>query len=325
MFLLSLSDMKEGGVIMAECFYSFLQKPILLKVESFLPKAVPVVKFLTSDKVLANAVLDEQDEVCIGVYVSIEEVAMPSKKKYYTIISAHMTNNLDGNVWWEFNLPLSNYIHIDYETNTSSQGHNLPQGHAYNLQIRLLNSSYDTEGSVAPSITFVSKTPTSITFTLTNNCAGDAFIYYEINDETPDLANRFLRAGQTSADITIDTLAAGNSYDLYAMTIYNGQESVVANYSFSTQIGTQVATPSISLIYFDGISNTVWRIINNDSETAVIYTEINDTTPDYISRTLLPGEGAYVSSYTYYSAPRTIYAIATIAGRLDSALASQAY
>ena len=51
-------------------------------------------------------------------------------------------------------------------------------------------------------------------------------IFYEIDDDTPDLDNVLVGAGATSSEITLSGLSAFTTYTLYAWTYNNGTFSV---------------------------------------------------------------------------------------------------
>lgn len=94
---------------------------------------------------------------------------------------------------------------------------------------------------VTPSISFISKTDSTLTFTVTNNDSATATIYYEHSDATPDLASVSVAAGATSANLTITGLSSGTSYTVYAQATRAGAESSsVVSFTQSTQSWTQL-------------------------------------------------------------------------------------
>jgi len=130
---------------MSNIYYSFIQKPILLETGSFFTGDVVPVKFITSDKVLSNKIQNNGNDVKISVYIQIEEVDNRTKKEYYRFVEAIMEHNLDGNVWWSFELPLTNYYYIDfYNPALSHSFYFLETRKTYNLKIRLKNG-YNTD------------------------------------------------------------------------------------------------------------------------------------------------------------------------------------
>lgn len=78
---------------------------------------------------------------------------------------------------------------------------------------------------VTPTITYVSKGDTTLTFTVTNNDSQASTVYYEHSDNTPDLASVTLAAGATSSNLTISGLAELTSYTVYAQATRTGAES----------------------------------------------------------------------------------------------------
>jgi hypothetical protein len=80
-----------------------------------------------------------------------------------------------------------------------------------------------TEQALAPTITEVSTTATSITFTITNNDSSTAVILYELDDATPDENSIELAAAATSSNITITGLTEDVEYDVYATANVTGK------------------------------------------------------------------------------------------------------
>jgi hypothetical protein len=71
-------------------------------------------------------------------------------------------------------------------------------------------------GTAAPSINFVSSTFDSITFTITNNDALTADIFWEIGDSTPDANTLSLAGGATSSNQVASGLDEETSYTIFA-------------------------------------------------------------------------------------------------------------
>lgn len=97
----------------------------------------------------------------------------------------------------------------------------------------------------------------------------------------------------------------------------------------ASQITTpaQVVTPRINVLLIHKVNNVVyeftWSVTNMDSETAIIYSERNDTTPDVSRGSIAPGSD---TADIYYKNPTpnlTAYAQATVSGRIDSIIASE--
>lgn len=94
-----------------------------------------------------------------------------------------------------------------------------------------------------PTISYVSKTDTSITFTVTNNDSQTATIYYEHSDATPDAASVSVAAGATSANLTITGLTTGQSYTIYAQATRAGAgNSNVVSLNVTTAAWTQLGS-----------------------------------------------------------------------------------
>ena len=96
---------------------------------------------------------------------------------------------------------------------------------------------------VAPTITYVSKGDTSITFNVTNNDSQTATIYYEHSDATPDAGSVSVAAGATSSNITISGLAELTTYTVYAQATRAGvQSSSVVSFTETTTGWTQLGS-----------------------------------------------------------------------------------
>jgi len=123
-----------------------------------------------------------------------------------------------------------------------------------------------------PTITYVSKTATSLTFTVTNNDTQTATIYYEHSDATPDAASVTVAAGTTSATQTITGLTDNTSYTVYAQATRAGAESSnVVNFTESTptaswnQLGSEYDKSSTSSIRGTYNSSTWFMPVFNNS------------------------------------------------------------
>jgi len=84
-----------------------------------------------------------------------------------------------------------------------------------------------------PTVTTVSKTTTSITYSITNPNLIQAKIFYEIGDDTPD-ANNITLAGGASQNVTVSGLITNTSYILYTQAFTATGYSLVGNYSETT-------------------------------------------------------------------------------------------
>lgn len=85
-----------------------------------------------------------------------------------------------------------------------------------------------------PTITPVSWTTYSMTFTVKNNHSETLNVYYEVSDNTPDAAYVTLASGATSGNLTIYGLSAGTYYYFYAQANLGGVLSQVASMYAST-------------------------------------------------------------------------------------------
>jgi hypothetical protein len=156
------------------------------------------------------------------------------------------------------------------------------------------NTQTTTNTTVAPTITYVSKTFNSITFTVTNNDSATATVYYEENDDTPDANSVVLNAGQTSSNLTISGLTKQTSYTVYAQAQATGKLlSSAVSFTETTPDFPTLANPTITFV---SASSDRIRITlkNNATVSADIYYEQGDTTPDENFITL----GAGVTSGT---------------------------
>jgi hypothetical protein len=113
---------------------------------------------------------------------------------------------------------------------------------------------------LAPTITFVSKTADSITFTLRNNGPITANVYYQQGVNPPTANFISLNSGQTSSNLTISGLNPSTSYTIFAQAQATGvtTSSVVSitqttlTYSLArggvTQLSQARATPAAGTI-----------------------------------------------------------------------------
>ena len=148
-------------------------------------------------------------------------------------------------------------------------------GIALSSQMSLgVNLTYETYKKLPPTINFVSKDENSITFTLTNNDGKALSIFYEIDDDTPDLNNILVGAGATSSEITLSGLSAFTTYTLYAWAYNNGTFSGLDDYEFTTNSLGTTATPTIGSVrcnYSGSVNYTKAYITNNDTNEVTIY------------------------------------------------------
>lgn len=115
-------------------------------------------------------------------------------------------------------------------------------------------------------------------------------------------------SGATTPNVTFPFLAPSTNTTYYAVW---------------EQALTQAVAPSISNVYTS--SKTVyWTVKNNHPATATIYSEINDSTPDLYTNSLV-ADGTAQRSHTYpFAAPATytVYAQAKVSGLTDSTVTS---
>ena len=84
-----------------------------------------------------------------------------------------------------------------------------------------------------PTITFISRDDTSVTFTVKNNDLSTLYIFYDVDDSTPN--NYVILAhNQTSSQITISGLTKGASHTIYSRAGIYGMYSALTTYSFTT-------------------------------------------------------------------------------------------
>jgi carbon monoxide dehydrogenase subunit G len=134
--------------------------------------------------------------------------------------------------------------------------------------------NFETYKQLPPTINFISKDEDSITFTLTNNDGKALSIFYEIDDDTPDIDNILVGAGATSSEITLSGLSAFTTYTLYAWAYNNGTFSGLDDYEFTTDSLGTTATPTIGSVRckYSGSTNYVQAYItNNDTNEVTIY------------------------------------------------------
>jgi hypothetical protein len=87
-----------------------------------------------------------------------------------------------------------------------------------------------------PVITFISKSPTSLTFTIRNEDDEQAVVYYELGDDTPDANNIVLSGNTTSSNIVLSGLSGLTTYTLYVWaTAFNKSMSQVVSNTQTTE------------------------------------------------------------------------------------------
>ena len=153
---------------------------------------------------------------------------------------------------------------------------NFPNSPTVNDEVELGGKTYKWDGvkwlmikvvtpaeqALAPTITFVSSTTTSITFTVKNNDAQTAVILWEQNDTTPDANSLELAAGVTSSNLTISGLTEGDLLTIYATA--NVTNKIKSNVAELVR-GTTLATPTITQVSKDSESIT-FTVRNNSTQ-----------------------------------------------------------
>jgi hypothetical protein len=135
-----------------------------------------------------------------------------------------------------------------------------------------------SETTTTPTITYVSKTEASITFTVTNNDADPAIILYEKDDVTPDFNGVEVLGGATSGELSITGLDASTEYTVYASAVA-ATKLLSETSSFIETTLERTATPTINFV--SKTENTItFTILNNDSEDVTIKWEQGNTTPE---------------------------------------------
>ena len=173
-----------------------------------------------------------------------------------------------------------------------------------------------------PSITYISRTTSSLTFDLTNNHEMPVTIYYEIDDNTPD-ANTIVVSANGTERVTLSGL---NQQQTYTLFIYALETDQLPSETISNTQTTQGLTANPSILSVNPSSDSVtFSLRNNDNNTATIYYEVNDSTPDL---TVSVGAGQTVSrtiSGLSASTNYTIYARAQASGEVSSSTVSTGF
>jgi hypothetical protein len=159
-----------------------------------------------------------------------------------------------------------------------------------------------------PTITFVSKNTSSITFTITNNNGAEAVIYYEIGDNTPDAANVTLGGGATSSNITLSSLSEATVYTIYAQATKSGLESsavvslATGTAGWITLVSSIDKSDNSSSPFGTYLSTTWWMpVFNNSSASSTQWkltaiSQASGASNEYWSRLFVEDSGG--TSYT---------------------------
>jgi hypothetical protein len=144
-----------------------------------------------------------------------------------------------------------------------------------------------SETTATPTITYVSKTEASITFTVTNNDAEPAIILYEKDDVTPDFNGVEVLGGATSGELSITGLDALTEYTIYASAV--GLTKLLSESASITQTTLdRTVTPTINFVSKTD-SEIVFTITNNDADEVEVKWEEGNTTPAVNTLTLSGG------------------------------------
>ena len=173
-----------------------------------------------------------------------------------------------------------------------------------------------------PTITYISRNTSSLTFDLTNNHEETVTIFYEIDDNTPD-QNSVVVAANATQRVTLSGLSFNTTYSLFAYALE--AEQLPSNTISNTQTTQDITeNPSILSVNPD-VNSVTFSLRNNDNVTATIYYEVNDSTPDL---TVSVGPGSTVSrtiSGLNPSTGYTIYARALASGKVTSSTVSTGF
>jgi hypothetical protein len=137
-----------------------------------------------------------------------------------------------------------------------------------------------TEQALAPTITEVSTTKTSITFTITNNDASTAVILYEIGDATPDENSIELATGVTSDSIEITGLDEGTEYTVSATASVTGKVlSNVTSLAIETDADVYTAATGGTTLEYD-LDGKRYKSHTFTSDDDFVVTTVGDATGD---------------------------------------------
>jgi hypothetical protein len=238
---------------------------------------LPIITFISkTDTSLTFTIRNEDDEQAI-VYYELEDNTPDSSS---IILSGSTTSS---NVVFSGLTPDTSYTLYVW-------------ANAFNKSVSQVAESTQTTTrvTVAPTITFISKTFNSITFNITNNDSETSTIYYQQNVTPPTTNSVVVNAGQTSSNLTISGLTKQTSYTVYAQAQANNRLlSSVVSFTETTPDFPTLTNPTITFV--SATANSIsFTLTNNASVSANIYYEHSDTTPDANFVTL----GAGVTSST---------------------------
>ena len=144
--------------------------------------------------------------------------------------------------------------------------------------------------TAAPTITEVSKTDTAITFTVTNNDAATATVYYDFDDEVTSLSedNVTLATTATSSNIEVTGLTEQTQYTIYSVaSAFNKQFSPQASLAITTD--ATPLPPAYELLFDSvaaGVTYPIQQIditglnITKDDTLRLVFTALSNHTSD---------------------------------------------
>jgi hypothetical protein len=238
---------------------------------------LPVITFVSrNDTSLTFTIRNEDDEQAIVYY----ELGDDTPDSTSIVLNGNTTTS---NIVFSGLTPGTSYTLYVWAT-------------AFNKSVSQVAESNQTttNTTIAPTITYISKTFDSITFNVTNNDNTTATIYYQQNVTPPTANSVVLNAGQTSSNLTISGLTKQTTYTVYAQALGTGKVlSSVVSFTETTPDFPTLTNPTITFVSktSDSISFT---LRNNASVSANIFYQHSVTPPTANFVTL----GAEVTSST---------------------------
>jgi hypothetical protein len=150
-----------------------------------------------------------------------------------------------------------------------------------------------SEQALAPTITEVSTSTSTINFTITNNDPETAVIIYETNDELPDENGIELAGGATSGTLTITNLTVSPAILYASANVVGKVKSNITEKSFTFTVTIYTAaTGGTTLEYDDGGKRYKSHTFLDDGD--FIVTTVGDATDDRnkVDYLIIAGGGA---------------------------------
>jgi len=170
-----------------------------------------------------------------------------------------------------------------------------------------------------PTITFDSKTTTTITVLVDNEDLEGVSLYVDTSSN-PTVYRGTMISMEDDKSVMLSGLSPNTSYTIYARVKLNGVYSSSDSVNVTT-LKVDAATPTI-----EDVSTVTYKykVKNNDSETAEIFAEHGDTTPDVSRGNVASGSYTSVVDTGIPSNLGTlnVYAQAKVSGKNDSDVAS---